>query len=94
MALARKHRLTVHDAAHLDLAVRPTAPIATLDQALAGAARPEDPEVLYWPPDCATHAAVSANAPAPAWRSHDLAQCEIERCRATIRMECQTDPRT
>ena len=41
VALARKHGLTAYDAAYLELAVRLGAPISTLDQALAGAARAE-----------------------------------------------------
>ena len=41
MALARRHRLTVYDAAYLELALREGAPLATLDRALAGAARAE-----------------------------------------------------
>lgn len=40
-ALARKHRLTAYDAAYLDIAVRSTAAVATLDQSLARAARAE-----------------------------------------------------
>lgn len=39
LGLARTHRLTVYDAAYLELARRLDAPLATLDQALAGAAR-------------------------------------------------------
>lgn len=40
LALARKHRLTVYDAAYLELALREIIPLATLDEALirAGAA--------------------------------------------------------
>src|SRR5579863_468071 len=34
MMLARKHRLTVYDAAYLELAVRERLPLATLDRAL------------------------------------------------------------
>jgi predicted nucleic acid-binding protein len=41
LALARQHRLTVYDAAYLELAGRERAPLATLDSALAGAARAE-----------------------------------------------------
>ena len=37
-SLARRHRLTVYDAAYLDLALRRSAPLATLDDALASAA--------------------------------------------------------
>lgn len=39
LALARKHRLTVYDAAYLELARRLGKPLATLDQALAAAAQ-------------------------------------------------------
>jgi predicted nucleic acid-binding protein len=39
--LARKHRLTVYDAAYLELAVRRGFPLATLDEPLAAAARAE-----------------------------------------------------
>lgn len=39
IALARKHRLTAYDAAYLELARRRGEPLATLDQALAAAAR-------------------------------------------------------
>jgi predicted nucleic acid-binding protein len=39
LALARAHRLTVYDAAYLELALRTDAPLATLDQQLAHAAR-------------------------------------------------------
>jgi predicted nucleic acid-binding protein len=38
LALARRHRLTVYDAAYLELALRRALPMATLDEALAGAA--------------------------------------------------------
>ena len=41
MALCRKHRLTVYDAAYLELALREQLPLATLDTALAAAARRE-----------------------------------------------------
>ena len=41
MELARQHRLTVHDAAYLELALRRGFPLATLDTALASAARAE-----------------------------------------------------
>ena len=41
LALARKHRLTVYDAAYLELAVRLDAPVASLDDALNAAARSE-----------------------------------------------------
>jgi predicted nucleic acid-binding protein len=39
LALARMHRLTFYDAAYLELALRLSAPLATLDRALARAAR-------------------------------------------------------
>jgi predicted nucleic acid-binding protein len=39
LALARAHRLTVYDAAYLELARRMDAPLATLDRKLAAAAR-------------------------------------------------------
>lgn len=41
MALARRHRLTVYDAAYLELALRESVPLGTLDAALAAAARAE-----------------------------------------------------
>ena len=41
LALARAHRLSVYDAAYLELAQRAAAPLATLDAALARAARDE-----------------------------------------------------
>jgi predicted nucleic acid-binding protein len=41
MALARRHQLTVYDAAYLELALREAVPLATLDQALAAAAQAE-----------------------------------------------------
>ena len=47
VALARKHRLTAYDAAYLALAVRLTAPIATLDRALANAAHAEGLELVH-----------------------------------------------
>ena len=46
IGLARKHRLSAYDAAYLDLAVRLTTPIATLDRALADAARAEGLELV------------------------------------------------
>ena len=39
LALARGHRLTIYDAAYLELALRADAPLATLDRQLASAAR-------------------------------------------------------
>ena len=41
LQLARKHKLTVYDAAYLELARRRSIPLATLDAALARAARAE-----------------------------------------------------
>ncbi len=41
LALARRHRLTVYDAAYLELARREALPLATLDSDLAAAARAE-----------------------------------------------------
>ena len=41
MALARKHRLTVYEAAYLELAVRAGLPLATLDADLIAAAQGE-----------------------------------------------------
>ena len=41
LALARRHRLTVYDAAHLETAVRRQAALATLDTALAAACADE-----------------------------------------------------
>lgn len=41
MRLARRHRLTVYDAAYLELALRLEAPIATLDRALSRASTAE-----------------------------------------------------
>jgi predicted nucleic acid-binding protein len=41
MQLARRHRLTVYDAAYLELALRKGYPLATLGAALANAARAE-----------------------------------------------------
>ena len=41
LTLARRHRLTVYDAAYLELALREALPLATLDEALANAARAE-----------------------------------------------------
>jgi predicted nucleic acid-binding protein len=41
LTLARRHRLTVYDAAYLELAVREALPLATLDETLASAARAE-----------------------------------------------------
>ena len=41
LQLARRHRLTVYDAAYLELAQREVAPLATLDDALTRAAKAE-----------------------------------------------------
>jgi predicted nucleic acid-binding protein len=46
MALARRHRLTVYDAAYLELALREHLPLATLDASLAAAARQEGVTIL------------------------------------------------
>jgi predicted nucleic acid-binding protein len=44
--LARRHRLTVYDAAYLELALRRNHPLATLDAALATAARAERVQLI------------------------------------------------
>lgn len=41
LTLARRHRLTVYDAAYIELAGREALPLATLDEELAAAARAE-----------------------------------------------------
>jgi predicted nucleic acid-binding protein len=46
LALARKHGLTVYDAAYLELAVRLGAPVASLDRALNAAARSEGMDLV------------------------------------------------
>jgi predicted nucleic acid-binding protein len=46
MTLARRHRLTVYDAAYLELALREGLPLATLDASLAEAARREGVAVV------------------------------------------------
>jgi predicted nucleic acid-binding protein len=46
LALARRHRLTVYDAAYLELAQREHVPLATLDIALIRAARAENVPLL------------------------------------------------
>ena len=46
MTLARHRRLTVCDAAYLELALRHAVPLATLDQALANAARAQGVAVI------------------------------------------------
>ena len=44
--LARRHRLTVYDAAYLELAQRENVPLATLNKALASAARGEEVSII------------------------------------------------
>ncbi|HEX5318254.1 MAG TPA: type II toxin-antitoxin system VapC family toxin [Stellaceae bacterium] len=44
--LARRHHLTVYDAAYLELAIRERLPLATLDRALREAARAEAISVI------------------------------------------------
>ena len=46
LALARRHRITVYDAAYLELARREAAPLATLDKQLATAAQAEQVELI------------------------------------------------
>ena len=46
LTLARNHSLTVYDAAYLELARREAIPLATVDAALARAARKEKVELL------------------------------------------------
>ena len=46
LRLAREHRLSVYDAAYLELARREGLPLATLDRDLAGAARAESVPIL------------------------------------------------
>ena len=46
LGLARRHRLTVYDAAYLELAVRRSLPLATLDVPLAQAARAEAVQLI------------------------------------------------
>jgi predicted nucleic acid-binding protein len=46
LTLARRHRLTVYDAAYLELALRSGLPLATLDVMLATAARSEGVPLL------------------------------------------------
>jgi predicted nucleic acid-binding protein len=46
LRLAGRHRLTVYDAAYLELALRRNLPLATLDQELRQAARAEDATLL------------------------------------------------
>jgi predicted nucleic acid-binding protein len=44
--LARKHRLTAYDAAYLELALRESVPLATLDRHLTSAARTESVSLI------------------------------------------------
>jgi predicted nucleic acid-binding protein len=44
--LARKHRLSIYDAAYLQLAKQESLPLATLDAALASAATVEGIEIV------------------------------------------------
>jgi predicted nucleic acid-binding protein len=46
LALTRRHRLTVYDAAYLELAMRENIPLASLDTALLRAARAEKVRLL------------------------------------------------
>jgi predicted nucleic acid-binding protein len=46
LTLAQKHHLSVYDAAYLELAIRRSLPLATLDKALAKAARAEGIKVI------------------------------------------------
>jgi predicted nucleic acid-binding protein len=46
LGLARRHRLSVYDAAYLELALRTALPVATLDAMLAAAARAEGVSVV------------------------------------------------
>jgi predicted nucleic acid-binding protein len=46
LRLARVHRLSVYDAAYLELALRDAIPLATLDADLAAAARGEGSELI------------------------------------------------
>lgn len=46
LKLCRQHRLTVYDAAYLELALREALPLATLDAALIAAARAEGVRLL------------------------------------------------
>lgn len=46
LSLARNHRLTAYDAAYLELAIRTSSTLATLDNRLASAARAEGVDVV------------------------------------------------
>lgn len=50
LRLARQHRLTVYDAAYLELAHREALPLASLDDALLRAARAEGVSLIGAPP--------------------------------------------
>lgn len=47
--LARRHQLTAYDAAYVELALRDRLPLATLDRALARAARIEGVDLIGTP---------------------------------------------
>lgn len=49
MSIARRHRLTIYDAAYLELALRRALPLATLDRGLARAAAAEKIAVIGAP---------------------------------------------
>lgn len=61
MSLDRHHRLTVYDAAYLQLAVRQVLPLATLDRDLTRAARAEGVGLIGYVKAMAA-AAISENA--------------------------------
>ena len=44
--IARKHRLSIYDASYLELALRSSLPLATLDAGLAAAARNEAVDII------------------------------------------------
>ena len=46
LELARKHQLTIYDAAYLELAIRSSVPLATLDRALEAAAIAEGIKIV------------------------------------------------
>lgn len=46
LTIAMAHNLTIYDAAYLELAIRRSLPLATLDRKLARAARAEGVEVI------------------------------------------------
>jgi predicted nucleic acid-binding protein len=53
-ALARKHRLTAYDAAYLELAIRRSLPLASMDEALNKAAVASGVSLVQLPPDQST----------------------------------------